>query len=133
MKRNRIILFDGECNFCDASVQFIIKRDPYKHFSFASLQDDVGKKLRKEYQIPDNVDSLVLIENGKAYTKSGAALRIAKKLDGLWHLAFLFVVIPPAIRDVVYDYIATNRYKWFGKKELSCMLPTPEERKRFIA
>ncbi|ARF17328.1 thiol-disulfide oxidoreductase DCC family protein [Sporosarcina ureae] len=133
MKRNRIILFDGECNFCDASVQFIIKRDPYKHFSFASLQDDVGRKLRKDYQIPDNVDSLVLIENGKAYTKSGAALRIAKKLDGLWHLAFLFVVIPPAIRDIAYDYISTNRYKWFGKKELSCMLPSPEERQRFIS
>lgn len=133
MNRDRIVLFDGECNFCDASVQFIIKRDPYRYFSFASLQDDAGKKLRAEYQIPDSIDSLLLIENGRAYTKSGAALRIAKKLDGLWHLAFLFIAVPAFIRDYVYEVIADNRYRWFGKKEQSCMLPAPEERQRFLS
>ncbi|MDW0109952.1 thiol-disulfide oxidoreductase DCC family protein [Sporosarcina aquimarina] len=128
----RTVLFDGECNFCDASVQFIIKRDPYEHFQFTSLQSETGQQLSKDFGIPEDVDSLVLIEKGKAYTKSGAALRIAKKLDGLWHLAFLFILVPSPIRDVVYDFVARNRYKWFGKKEEACMLPTPAERKRFI-
>lgn len=128
----RIILFDGECNFCDASVQFIIKRDPYEYFQFAALESETGRQLAEDHHIPDDVDSMVLIENGKTYMKSGAALRIAKKLDGLWHLAFLFILIPAPIRDSVYDFVARNRYKWFGKKEEACMLPSPSERKRFI-
>ncbi len=128
----RVILFDGECNFCDASVQFIIKRDPYEYFQFAALKSETGEELAKEYHIPGDVDSMVLIENGKTYMKSGAALRIAKKLDGLWHLAFLFILVPAPIRDAVYDFVARNRYKWFGKKEEACMLPSPSERKRFI-
>ncbi|HJF30294.1 MAG TPA: thiol-disulfide oxidoreductase DCC family protein [Sporosarcina psychrophila] len=128
----RIILFDGECNFCDSSVQFIIKRDPSAHFLFTSLQSEKGMELTKQYAIPSEVDSLVLIENGKAFTKSSAALRIAKKLDGLWHLLFLFILVPRKIRDAVYDYIAKNRYKWFGKKDDACMLPSPDQRKRFI-
>ena len=128
----RIVLFDGDCNFCDSSVQFIIKRDPAAHFLFTSLQSTKGIELTKQYAIPANVDSLVLIDNGKAYTKSSAALRIAKKLDGLWHLLFLFILVPCKIRDGVYDYVAKNRYKWFGKKEDACMLPPPEMRKRFI-
>lgn len=128
----RIILFDGVCNFCDASVQFIIKRDPANHFLFTSLQSEKGLELTKKYAIPEDVDSLVLIENGKAFTKSSAALRIAKKLDGLWHLFFLFILVPRKIRDGVYNYVARNRYKWFGKKEDACMLPSPEQRKRFI-
>ncbi|BAQ09224.1 hypothetical protein OXB_0752 [Bacillus sp. OxB-1] len=127
----RIILFDGDCNFCDASVQFILKRDPAEHFLFASLQSDTGQKYREQYQIPDDVDSIVLIEKEKAYTKSAAALHIAKKLDGMWHILFLLILVPRPIRDAVYDYVAKNRYRWFGKKE-ACMLPTPEERKRFI-
>ena len=130
----RIILFDGVCNFCDASVQFIIKRDPYDHFLFSSLQSEKGQELVKQYKIPADVDSLVLIENGKAYTKSSAALRIAKKLDGLWHLFFILMIVPRPIRDIFYDYFAKNRYQWFGKKSEAeaCMLPTPEQRKRFI-
>lgn len=129
---NRIILFDGDCNFCDANVQFIIKRDPAAHFHFTSLQSNKGLELTKQYAIPHNVDSLVLVENGKAYTQSTAALRIAKKLDGLWHLLFLFILVPRPIRNGVYNYIANNRYKWFGKKEISCELPSPENRKRFL-
>jgi predicted DCC family thiol-disulfide oxidoreductase YuxK len=128
----RVVLFDGVCNFCDASVQFIIKRDPAAHFLFTSLQSEKGLELTKKYAIPEDVDSLVLIENGKAFTKSSAALRIAKKLDGLWHLFFLFILVPRKIRDGVYNYVAKNRYKWFGKKEDACMLPSPEQRKRFI-
>lgn len=129
----RIILFDGDCNFCDANVQFIIKRDPVARFSFASLQSDIGQKLVKEYRIPTNVDSLVLIDKNKAYIKSTAALHIAKKLDGLWHLLFLFILIPRPIRDSVYEWIARNRYEWFGKKDDSCALPTPDIRKRFLS
>ncbi len=128
----RIVLFDGECNFCDSSVQFIIKRDPAANFLFTSLQSEKGVELTKQYAIPEDVDSLVLIENGKAFTKSTAALRIAKKLDGLWHLSFLFILVPRKIRDGVYDFVAKNRYKWFGKKEDACMLPPPDVRKRFI-
>ena len=128
----RVVLFDGECNFCDSSVQFIIKRDPAGHFLFTSLQSEKGMELTKQYAIPATVDSLVLIANGKAFTKSSAALHIAKKLDGLWHLLFLFILVPRKVRDVVYDYVAMNRYKWFGKKEDACMLPSPDQRKRFI-
>jgi predicted DCC family thiol-disulfide oxidoreductase YuxK len=129
----RIILFDGECNFCDSSVQFIIKRDPVGHFYFTSLQSEKGIELTKQYAIPDEVDGVVLIENGRAFIKSTAALRIAKKLDGLWHLLFLFILVPRGIRDGLYDYFAKNRYKWFGKKEEdACMLPPPEIRKRFL-
>ncbi len=128
----RIVLFDGECNFCNSSVQFIIKRDPAAHFLFSSLQSETGEKYVKQFHIPDDVDSLVLIENGKAYTKSSAALHIAKKLDGLWHLFFIFILVPRKIRDGFYDYFARNRHRWFGKTEGACMLPSPEERKRFI-
>lgn len=128
----RIVLFDGDCNFCDASVQFIIKRDPYAHFYFTSLQSERGRQLKKQYGIAKEEDSVVLIENGKAYTQSSAALRIAKKLDGLWHLLFLLVLVPKPIRDRFYKYIAQNRYKWFGKKENTCALPTPEMKKRFL-
>lgn len=128
----RIVLFDGDCNFCDTSVQFIIKRDPYAYFQFASLQSEKGQDFVKQYHIPETVDSLVLIENHKAYTQSTAALRIAKKLDGLWHLLFLCILIPRPIRDGVYNYIAQNRYRWFGKKEDTCAIPSPEMRKRFL-
>jgi predicted DCC family thiol-disulfide oxidoreductase YuxK len=128
----RVVLFDGDCNFCDSSVQFIIKRDPAAHFLFTSLQSEIGMELTMQHAIPAEVDSLVLIENGKAFTKSSAALRIAKKLDGLWHLLFLFIIVPRKIRDKVYDYVAANRYKWFGKKDDACTLPSPDQRKRFI-
>lgn len=128
----RIVLFDGDCNFCDANVQFIIKRDPYEHFQFASIQSDIGQQLLQQYHIPSDVDSLLLIERQRAYIKSSAALRIAKKLDGLWHLAFLFILVPPVIRNALYDIVAKNRYKWFGKKEDTCTLPSPDIRKRFL-
>lgn len=125
----RIILFDGECNFCDASVQFILKRD-HCAFHFASLQSELGKKLVNRFQL-HGIDSLVLIENNRAYTKSTAALRIAKQLQGLWHLCYVAIVLPKPIRDRMYDVIAKNRYKWFGKKEV-CLLPSEQDRLRFL-
>jgi len=129
---NRIVLFDGDCNFCDASVQFIIKRDPSTHFYFASLQSEIGQELLKKHMVPAEVDSLVLVENDKAYIKSSAALRIAKKLDGLWHLLYIFILVPRKLRDYVYDFFSSNRIKWFGKKDDRCALPSPDVRKRFL-
>ena len=128
----RIILFDGECNFCHSSVQFIIKRDPAAHFLFTSLQSETGKVLKEKFHISDDEESVILIAGKKVYTQSAAALHIAKKLDGLWHLLFLFILIPRPIRDFFYQFIAKNRYKWFGKKDDACMLPSPEVRKRFL-
>lgn len=127
----RIILFDGECNFCDQSVQFIIKRDPNEHFKFASLQSDIGKKLMNKYNAPSDIDSFVLIECNNCYFKSSAALRVCKNLKGAWKLSYFLLVVPKPLRDFFYGIIAKNRYKWFGKTE-SCKLPSPEERKRFL-
>lgn len=126
-----IVLFDGECNFCDQSVQFIIKRDPQGYFSFASLQSEVGQDLLEKYEIPADTDSFVLIEDGRAYTKSSAALRVCKHLKGAWKAFRLFVIVPKSMRDAAYEIFAKNRYKWFGKKD-SCMLPSKDIRKRFL-
>jgi predicted DCC family thiol-disulfide oxidoreductase YuxK len=127
-----IVLFDGDCNFCDASVQFIIQRDSKGYFNYTSLQSDVGQKLLKEHNIPEDLDSFMLIEDGQAYTKSAAALQVARHLDGAWKLLYAFIVVPAPLRNLIYDYIAANRYKWFGKKDDHCMLPSPEVRQRFL-
>lgn len=127
----RIILFDGECHFCDSSVQFIIKRDPKGVFYFSSLQSDAGKELLKKYGVSEDVETMFLIDEEKVYDKSSAALRICRHLKGFWKLCYGLIIIPKPIRDVVYDVIAKNRYRWFGKKE-SCTLPPPSVRKRFL-
>ena len=127
----RIVLFDGECHFCDASVQFILARDQKATIQFASLQSEVGQELLKQLSVPSDINSLVLIEGAHYYTKSTAALKIAKQLDGLWKLFYGAILIPKPIRDGLYRYIAKNRYKWFGKKEL-CQLPSVEQRERFL-
>ncbi|MBT2663575.1 thiol-disulfide oxidoreductase DCC family protein [Bacillus sp. ISL-45] len=126
-----VILFDGVCNFCDASVQFILDRDDKELFRFASLQSDAGQELLKKHNVPDDVDSMILIENGKVYYKSSAALRISRHLRGAWKLLYVFMIVPAPIRNIVYDLIAKNRFKWFGQKD-SCMLPPPNVRKRFL-
>jgi predicted DCC family thiol-disulfide oxidoreductase YuxK len=130
-KLTHIILFDGECNFCDNSVQFIIKRDPKGRFKFASLQSETGQMLLKKYQINNDLSSFVLIENERFYLKSSAALRVCESLKGMWKFITILRVIPVPIRDCVYSFIARNRYKWFGKKE-SCIIPSPEVRSRFL-
>ncbi|KIL73288.1 thiol-disulfide oxidoreductase DCC family protein [Bacillus badius] len=126
-----VILFDGECNFCDSSVQFIIKNDPQGLFHFASLQSDTGQELLNKHNVPSDIDSMILIEGDKVYYKSAAALRICRHLRGAWKLLYTFIIVPRPIRNAAYDFIAKNRYKWFGKKE-SCMLPSPSVRARFI-
>lgn len=131
-KTHDILLFDGVCNLCNSSVNFIIDRDPKKHFKFAALQSDFGQSKLKELGFnQEEFDSLVLLSNGKVYRKSSAALRIAKKLNGLWPLLYIFILIPPFIRHGIYDIIGKNRYKWFGKQD-SCRMPTPELKQRFI-
>ncbi len=127
-----IILFDGVCNVCNGFVQFVIKRDPAGYFHFTSLQSETGQQLLKEHNLPtDSMDTVVLIEDGAAYTHSAVPLRVARKLHRLWPLCYIFVIIPTFIRNPIYSFIAKNRYKWFGKKE-SCMMPTPEIRSRFL-
>ncbi|OCA87155.1 thiol-disulfide oxidoreductase DCC family protein [Pseudobacillus wudalianchiensis] len=126
-----VVLFDGECNFCDSSVQFIIKNDPKGMFHFASLQSETGQELLKKHHVPSDIDSMILIEGDKVYYKSAAALRICRHLKGAWKLLYAFIIVPRPIRNIAYDFIAKNRYKWFGKKE-SCMLPSPSVRARFI-
>jgi predicted DCC family thiol-disulfide oxidoreductase YuxK len=129
-----IILFDGLCNLCDGMVQFVIKRDSKQRFLFSSIQSETAKKILETYnqvKIKDSLNTFVLIENGKLFTKSTAALKISKKLKGLWPLLYLFIMIPLFIRDAFYDYIAKRRYQWFGKKN-ECMIPSPEIKTRFF-
>lgn len=128
----RIVLFDGVCNFCNSSVQFVIKRDPKGKFKFAALQSELGQHILSKNEIPSTeYETVILSVDGKLYKKSSAALRIAKELSGLWPLMYIFMLVPPFIRNAVYSFIAARRYKWFGKKD-ACMIPSPEIRARFI-
>ena len=130
--KKKIVLFDGVCNLCNSSVTFIIKRDPKNRFKFAALQSDSGQKLVTMHGIDTSkTDSIILIDHDKAYAKSGAALRIAKFLSGGYPLLFGLIIIPPFLRNWVYDYIARNRYKWYGNRE-SCMIPTQELKEKFL-
>lgn len=127
-----IILFDGVCNLCNSAINFVIKRDTNNRFLFAPLQSKSGAELVKKHLIDTaTVDSIILIKNNTAYVKSTAALKIAQSLSGLWPLLLLFMIIPPFIRNWVYDYVAKNRYQWYGKKN-ACMIPTPELRDKFL-
>jgi len=129
MKENhKIILFDGVCNLCNSAINFVIKRDKKNVFKFATLQSEYAKNLGLD---PSKMDSIVLIDGGNRYSKSSAALHIAKHLSSGYPLLYAFMVLPKFLRDWVYDYIAKNRYKWFGKKE-SCMIPTPELQEKFL-
>lgn len=128
---NNIILFDGDCNFCDKSVQFIIKNDIKSVFKFTSLQSDIGQELITKYNIPKDTDSVVLIQDDTYYIKSSAALRICKELKSFWKIFYIFLIVPKPIRDIFYNILAKNRYKLFGKRD-SCMIPTKEQRERFL-
>jgi predicted DCC family thiol-disulfide oxidoreductase YuxK len=128
----RLILFDGYCNLCNAAVQFIIKHDIKDVFMFASLQSEVGLELQREIDIDKNIDSIILFEPPQAiYYKSLAAFKIASHLSGLFKLAILFRIFPKFITDKIYDFIAKNRYKWFGKQN-NCMLPSKELKAKFL-
>lgn len=127
-----IVLFDGVCNLCNASVQFIISHDKTNKFLFTSLQSEKGQELLRGFNLPLNdFDTFVLVENGHCYTKSTAALRVLRLLGGKWRFFYGCIIIPKPLRDLVYSIVAKNRYKIWGKQE-SCWLPTPELQKRFL-
>ena len=127
-----IIFFDGVCNLCNASVQFIIKRDKEQRFLFSSLQSKKAQKLLpSEFVELNNYQSLILKKGEDIKTKSSAALTISKHLSGFWPALYFFMIIPKFLRDFVYDIIASNRYQWFGRKD-ECMIPSTELRARFI-
>lgn len=131
-KTNPILLFDGVCNLCNGAVQFVIKFDSKNTLRFAALQSEVGQQLLEHFNLPkEDIFSVILVENEKVYVRSSAALRMYKNMGGIWNLMYLFIIVPRPIRDTVYNFIAKNRYKWFGEKE-SCMIPTPELRSRFL-
>ncbi|UKM64199.1 DUF393 domain-containing protein [Flavobacteriaceae bacterium GSB9] len=132
-KNKQLILFDGVCNLCNSSVQYVIKHDKNNMFLFTALQGDVGQKIIEHYNIDTSkTDSILLYnpEKGIDY-KSTAALKIALKLGFPRNLIGVFFIVPRFIRNWVYDFIARNRYKWYGKQE-SCMIPTPELKNRFL-
>ena len=131
LENSAVILFDGVCNLCNWSVNFIIDRDPDAYFKFASLQSDYGKTRLAEFQIPMDLESIVLIEGGKVYRSSTAALRISRKLSGLWCVLFAFIILPPFIRNAVYHWVSNNRYRWFGKNE-ACRVPESGVVDRFL-
>lgn len=127
-----VVLFDGVCNLCNESVLFVIKRDPKGKFRFAALQSDFGSRVLKQHQLDQTkLHSIILVEDDKITDRSTAALRIAKRMSGLWPLLYGFIVVPAFIRNFFYDWISRNRYKWFGKKD-ECMIPTPELKARFL-
>ncbi|MBK8552890.1 MAG: thiol-disulfide oxidoreductase DCC family protein [Ignavibacteria bacterium] len=130
--KSKIILFDGICNLCNSSVNFIIDHDKNNIFKFASLQSDAGQTLLNKFKLDTkDFDTIVLIENDKCYVRSGAVLRIVKSFPGIWKLLYLFSIVPSPLRDFLYDILADNRYKWFGKKD-SCRVPTPELKEKFL-
>ncbi len=130
--QNPVILFDGVCNLCNAVVIFIIKRDRKNLFRFASLQSAFGQSVLQKFHLSANTfNSFILFTSSKIYTKSAAALLVAKQLPGGWPLLYAFIVVPGFIRDAVYNFIASNRYKWFGKKE-ECWIPSPSLQTKFI-
>ena len=127
-----VVLFDGVCNLCNATVNFLIDRDPDGVFRFGALQSEAARPLLHRHGLSaTELSSVVLIEDGHVYTRSTAALRIARRLPGLWPLLQVFYAVPTPLRDLVYDVIARNRYRWFGKRD-ACRVPTPDLRARFL-
>jgi predicted DCC family thiol-disulfide oxidoreductase YuxK len=131
-KMNDIILFDGVCNLCNGAVTFIIKRDKHDTFRFAALESTIGRQYLEKHGIDSTkIDSIILIRGDHAFAKAEAALHIARKMTGLWPILYVFNVLPNGLLNLFYDFIARNRYSWFGKKE-SCMIPTVELRSKFL-
>lgn len=127
-----ILLFDGECGFCNKSVQFLLRREKNKRLHFAPLQSEVGKQLRTYFEIDSRTDSIILIRDHSAYIKSCAALRLSTYMRGLWPLMMVFTLIPFFLRNPVYDFIARRRMRWFGRVD-NCALLQKEDRSRFLA
>ena len=132
MKTSYIIIFDGICNLCNATVQFLINRDKRNIFKFVSMQSDIAKQIFKEYNINfKNLDTIIFIEKNDFYIKSDAILRIFKKLNYPWKVFYFLKFIPKFIRDRIYDIVANNRYNWFGRRN-TCMIPSNETKSKFL-
>ncbi|WP_310259049.1 thiol-disulfide oxidoreductase DCC family protein [Fictibacillus barbaricus] len=127
-----VLLFDGVCNLCNSSVQFILKHEKEEKLKFAAIQSESGKELLSHHHIdPTRTDSVIFIENDKVYFMSDAVLTLTRYLNFPWSFSKHFLIVPRSFRDFIYKRIAKNRYRWFGKKD-SCMIPTPALRKRFL-
>ena len=130
--KSPVLLFDGVCNLCNASVQWVLKRDRRGVFRFAALQSEAGRALLRESGLSsENFDTVVLVDGPRVFTRSDAALEIVRRIGGPWSLLAVFKIVPRPVRNAVYDWVARHRYRWFGKTE-SCMIPQPEWAKRFI-
>jgi Uncharacterized protein conserved in bacteria len=127
-----ILLFDGVCNLCNGAIQFIIPRDPEGTIRFAPLQSDLGERVQESVGLStDDLETVVLVDDGKAYTKSDAAIRVGERLGGVYRLLSLGRLLPRGLRDRIYDFVAENRYDWFGKKD-QCMVPDDDVSDRFV-
>jgi len=127
-----ILLFDGVCNLCSAVVRFVIRRDPAGRFRFAALQSETGRRLLARFGLPvDALDTFVLVDGARCFTRSDAAIELARRLPGAWRWLRLAAILPRRLRDALYGVVVRNRYRWFGRQE-SCMLPTPELARRFL-
>lgn len=132
MEQSPIIFFDGICNFCNSTVNLVIRNDNKSIIKFATLQSGIAHQILEKYDAPiDEMRSFFFLEKGKLYSSSTAALRVCRYLKGLWPLMIGFIIVPKFIRDGIYDWVSRNRYKWFGKKQ-ECMVPSPETRMRFL-
>lgn len=130
--KSPVLLFDGVCNLCNASVQWVLKRDRKGVFRFAALQSDAGRALLRQSGLSsENFDTVVLVAGDRVFTRSDAALEIVRRIGGAWSLLAVFKIVPRPVRNAVYDWVARHRYRWFGKTE-SCMIPQPEWANRFI-
>lgn len=131
-EKKPVLLFDGVCNLCNGVVQFVIKRDPKAKINFSSLQSDYGQHILNKFSLPtDNFETFVLVEDGKIYQKSTAALKLFKLLGKGWQILYMLMIIPAPIRNFFYSLIADNRYKIFGRSD-ECWLPSPELKARFL-
>lgn len=128
-----IIFFDGVCNLCNTSIDFVIQRDKSDRFLVGALQDDFSRKILSDYAVQkDYLDSIILLEKGVVYYKSTAALKIARHLSGLWPALYPLIFLPKFLRDPIYNWIGANRYRWFGKKS-TCRIPNPAEKAKFLS
>ena len=131
-ENHAVVLFDGVCNLCNGLVNFLVDHDQEAYFKLAALQSDEGKALLEKYGLSSEaLDSLILIEEGQVYQRSSAALRIARRFGRAWTLLYALILVPPPVRDRIYDWVAENRYSWFGRRD-QCRRPTPELEERFL-
>jgi predicted DCC family thiol-disulfide oxidoreductase YuxK len=127
-----VVLFDGVCTLCNRTVDFVVRHDRARQFRYGSLQSSAARTLLEKFNLPtDSLESIVVIDRERVYTKSAAALRIARELDKPWRFLTVLRIVPSGLRDRLYDWIARHRYSWFGKKD-TCRIPTDAEKELFL-